>query len=313
VVKWGCPLNSLYRFLAVWLVCHGCFPSSGFAQQIDDGIRAFEKANKSSDDWSRLFNGLSFTATETRRKIDNGKSTGLKARRFQYTQLDRSHWRFDLEDSSIVCDKDFWFIALDSKKATSRYGRLGFDHQAKTSIETSLLVAQNALLGRCTHILEIPIAEFRQLEGLRLVSSEEPQRPESEFRVLWKMDPPESSQRKQSNGALEWITVQDRLYLTRTEWRSGTKLDGPGIIVDVYWNEENGLLLPMRAVENIYGKHLVETVRTELQPTTDATLYSPAAFGLVRPSKPRGSWVYWVGIGSIAFALAAFFRFLKQR
>jgi hypothetical protein len=272
----------------------------------DDAQQRLAELRSAPDDWQLLLAGIHFDATVTQRRANGTEETY----EYSFDQSSADIWRLDLRRGnrvSLVRNRDFWFCVTEDLDEW-RYDRLGFDLQTSYSIGGSLQT-QNTLLASATHLLEIPLASFVRLPDVTWEATESPTRPESEHRLRWVLTPLSPGSLMPAFGAIEWVLDNGRPLLTHSEYFPGKRsTETPkGIVVDVFYERQNGRLLPIRSTR-VESGITTDTVRGAVQAAqTDPAFYTPAAFGLDRPDKPWQAWQIWMliaaGAGGISFAI----------
>lgn len=277
----------------------------------DEPAHLAETLRTASGDWQTVFSGLHYSATISVRR----QNATDEVFELEFDQLRTDLWRLDIGRngaSSLVREGEFWFSV--DRQSAGRYDRLGFDDAAIASIGASLQ-SQNTLLASSTHLLDIPLSRFVNMPEVQWESVETPVRAESLHRLLWKLEPGAEGVYLSAFGAFEWILDENRALLTHYEYYFGKpdKNAPKGVVVDVWYDRFQGRLLPSRSTRTESGV-TTETIRSETSAANvDPAFYSPAAFGLARPSKPWQSYQVWGLLGLSATMIGVVLRWWRTR
>ena len=233
----------------------------------------------------------------------------------EYHQPRSDMWRLDIRRNgpgSLMRDRDFWF-SVDGGSA-GRYDRLGFDDAAIASIGTSLQ-SQNTLLASSTHLLDFSLMRFVNMPEVHWESVEASVSPESQHRLRWTLTPTARGGYRPAFGAIEWVLDENQALLTHYEYYFGNrdKNDPKGVVVDVSYDRFQGRLLPSRSTRTESGVQTVTLRGQTSTAETNAAFYSPAAFGLVRPSKPWRSFEVWALLGVVSLSVGFGLRWWRTR
>lgn len=280
----------------------------------DDAVQLIAQLKSLDSDWQAVFTELHYSATVS---ILRPKSTEPdEVYEFEFDQLRPDRWRLDQRRNgpgSLVRDGEFWFSAAGSSEG-GRYDRLGFDNAATASIGGSL-VSQNTILASATHLLDIPLSRFVSIPGVQWEGAETPVTAESQHRLRWTLTPGVDDEYLPAFGAIEWVMEENHAWLTHYEYYFGKsdKNDPKGVVVNVWYDRYNGRLLPSRSLRSESGVK-TETTRGQTSAAkTDLEFYSPAAFGLARPTKPWQSYQIWGLLGLSAFTVGIGLRWWRTR
>ena len=219
-----------------------------------------------------------------------------------FAQLSEDAWRFDMDGVSRGREGDFWYAVV--KEGTGyRFEELGYaeDEGAAASLRPP---SAGHLLLASSHILDMPLQEFLELEGLEITAGGKPQRPSSEYRIVWELVPSHGSDVIPAFGTLEWFNENGRSNITAFEYMFGTdRATATGVSAEVdygLWQERR---LP-NEVRRKEGGKLLTCTRTETESAPeDRSYYGPERFGLERPSRPVPEWLIWT-ICLVLFAAA---------
>lgn len=232
--------------------------------------------------WHRVFDGLEITFTTRTTWLDG--SAAPQTESFIYSQWGPRLWRLDLTlfdglRTNICRYDDLCYELLER-----RYLRAGFESQTHASVEETLL-ARHPLMSEATAILGEPIPRMLRMPGFSFEALEEPRHEGITRRALWRFDGSQDGALP-ATGAIEWREEGVGALITHLEYRR----DFPDavaqdvILVDVVYRDQDGRLLPIRAVHT-NGSVIEETVLEAVAPAVaDRAHYSPQAFGLDVPA-----------------------------
>ncbi len=224
-----------------------------------------------------------------------------------FAQLSEDAWRFDMDGLSRGREGDFWY-AVVKVGSKYRFKELGYASDKDAAAWLRPPSAGHLLLAS-GYVLDMPLKEFLDLEGLEITPGGKPQRPLSQHRITWKLVPRPGSDVRPAFGTLEWFDEDDRSNITQLEYMFGSDpATATGVRTEVDYDTWQGRRLPLE-VRRLEGGMLLTSTRTSIKSAPqDRAYYGPESFGLERPSRPVPDWLIWSACLLLFGAGALFLR-----
>jgi len=232
--------------------------------------------------WHRVFDGLEITFTTRTTWLDG--SSAPQTESFVFSQAGPRLWRLDMTLfdglNANSCRYDDLFYGVFDRQ----FRDVGYESSIRATLEGHL-PSRIPLMSEATGILGEPLSAMLRSPAFGFEALEEPRHEGSTRRAVWRFDGSQDGALP-ATGAIEWREEKIGALITHLEYRR----DFPDavaqdvILVDVVYRDQDGRLLPIRAVHT-NGSVIEETVLEAVAPAVaDRAHYSPQAFGLAVPA-----------------------------